>query len=94
MPTDDTGSPGYLILSHLGLAKVLMLRPVFQTLVMFPEFKFRLIIPTQRNVQRTYNVRKTCFHTINVHFLTYVIHAFRKNARLTHSMKNMYFIIP
>ena len=39
-PTGDYYTSGHLVLSHLGLAFVLMLRPFSTKLVMFPDFAF------------------------------------------------------
>ena len=46
MPTGDTHSSGHLVLSHYGLACVLMLRPVSPERVMSPDFEFRTILRT------------------------------------------------
>ena len=37
-PTQDAYSTGHLVLSHVGLAFVLMLKPFFSEHVMFPNF--------------------------------------------------------
>ena len=44
MPTEDAYSSGHLVLSYLGLALVLMLRPFSLDFVMFSDFEFRTFL--------------------------------------------------
>ena len=46
LPTEDAYSPGYLVLSHSGLAFVLMLRQISPEFVMFQDITFRTSLGT------------------------------------------------
>ena len=64
MPTEDAYSSGHLVYPTLGLACVLMLRPISPELVFFPVFEFRTSLSTsillliESNYESPYTYRK------------------------------------